>query len=240
MMAVALQFLMFFVPLRYIQCFLSLGFAGCLFAFSIVEDFKNDLNRFNEMAKSKQPTSQIKRQLNELGIHYRNLKKLSSFIYLLIKLSDSVCFQSITFIENVCDFFQTSRIYCGHIFDHINSALHRYNFGIIHDNADDSSGCKRSKFLSKCGGIWKSPRCWCCCWFNSLRDFMSLEFVHFLQAHEFICTFCNWTWKTCEFVRLWNYKTHICLIWPVWINKFVENILKKLKVENSYTGFWLF
>lgn len=45
------------LQLRYTQCFLTLGLAGLLFAFSIVKDIKNNLNEFNKMAKTRRSQS---------------------------------------------------------------------------------------------------------------------------------------------------------------------------------------
>lgn len=50
---------------RYIYCFLSIGFTGFLFSFSVMKDIKNELKVFDEQAKSKQSMSEIKEKLNK-------------------------------------------------------------------------------------------------------------------------------------------------------------------------------
>lgn len=79
--AVALQLRFAVIPLRYIQCFLTLGFAGLLFSFSIVKDLNHSLKLFNRMAskkaKTKQNQSELMDALFEL-IRFTNLRELSS------------------------------------------------------------------------------------------------------------------------------------------------------------------
>lgn len=82
LIAVALQFQMGFLPLRYMQCFLNFAIAAFLFSFSTVKDFKNDIIRFDKIAKSKHKTQlAIMGKLNELGICSMNLRKLGSLIH---------------------------------------------------------------------------------------------------------------------------------------------------------------
>ena len=75
-MAVGLQLSLAFLPLRYIECFLTLGLAGLLFSFSIVKDVNYSLKLFNKMAKTKQSRPELMDSLFEL-IRFTNLRELS-------------------------------------------------------------------------------------------------------------------------------------------------------------------
>ena len=102
-MAVALEFLGVFSGLCYIQCFLIFGFASFLFSFSVVKDFKNDIHRCNESAKSDQlQLNVVIKALNELGIRSMNLRQLSSFIISMINKSKQLNYDFYSMI------FQTS------------------------------------------------------------------------------------------------------------------------------------
>lgn len=75
-MAVALQMHMASILISYIECFLTLGFAGLLFAFTVVDDIKGDLNRFNEIAKHKRSQPNCMEKLTKLIRFHINLKEL--------------------------------------------------------------------------------------------------------------------------------------------------------------------
>lgn len=64
--AVALQVIFALEPFRYVECFLTYGFAGLLLAFSIVEDIKIDLNRFNAFTTSKHRATHATKKLSKL------------------------------------------------------------------------------------------------------------------------------------------------------------------------------
>lgn len=79
LIAVSVQAQVILVQLRHIQCFLTLGFAGLLFAFSIVEDIKDNLNEFNKMAKTRRSqSSKTMEQLTKIICYHINLRELSS------------------------------------------------------------------------------------------------------------------------------------------------------------------
>lgn len=85
LMAVALQIQIASVLIQYIETFLTLGFAGLLFIFSLVKDLINDLKRFNKTAKSKKsqlPT--VKELLANLICYDINLTELSSTKFIQI------------------------------------------------------------------------------------------------------------------------------------------------------------
>lgn len=66
------------IIIRYIECFLTLGFAGLLFEFSFVKDIKSDLKQFNKIAKNKKSKSPIiEEQLVKLINFDVNLRELS-------------------------------------------------------------------------------------------------------------------------------------------------------------------
>lgn len=78
-LAVAIQFHMMSIQLQYIEAFLTLGGAGLVFAFTIVEDIKIRLIEFNKIAKFKKSLlSNIMEQLANVILYHRNLKELSS------------------------------------------------------------------------------------------------------------------------------------------------------------------
>lgn len=60
---------MVLMPLRYIECFLTYGFAGLLLAFSIVKDIKSDLKQFNKIAQTKRSVSHAPKMLSKI-IHF--------------------------------------------------------------------------------------------------------------------------------------------------------------------------
>lgn len=76
--AVALQFHMALVIIRYIECFFTLGLAGLIFAFTLIKDIKTNLKQFNKIAKNKRSKLQnIVEELVKLIRFDINLRELS-------------------------------------------------------------------------------------------------------------------------------------------------------------------
>lgn len=75
----SLQVHMFLMIARYIECFFLLSLAGFLFEFSFVNDIKNDLRQFDEIAiNQKSNLPDIKELLGKLINFDVNLRQLSS------------------------------------------------------------------------------------------------------------------------------------------------------------------
>lgn len=80
LIAVALEIQMTIALLRYIECFVVLGFAGLLFAFSAIKDIKSDWNRFDKIARNKTTQCRSKKQLSKTICFHINLRELSHYI----------------------------------------------------------------------------------------------------------------------------------------------------------------
>lgn len=89
--AIAVQFEITLIILRYIECFLTLGLAGLLLAFYTIKDIKNDLNLFNGIAKAKKSQSRSYKKLGKWIYFHINLRELSSSQF---KFRITVFFQS--------------------------------------------------------------------------------------------------------------------------------------------------
>lgn len=129
-MAVVLLTHMALIIIRYIECFLTLGFAGLLFEFSFVKDIKSDLKQFNKIAKNKKSKSPIIEE---------QLVKLINFDVDLRQLSLSNHTKTSSIVKLLC-LFQIAGAYCRSVFNYIGGSLHRmyvYNMSIV---TDDSSG----------------------------------------------------------------------------------------------------
>ena len=74
---IVIELQMVSISLHYINTFLTLGFTGLIFAFSIVKDIKNELNHFNGIAKIKKSSSHCMEKLTKLIRLHANLKELS-------------------------------------------------------------------------------------------------------------------------------------------------------------------
>lgn len=66
-----------YLPLLYIECFVTLGLAGLFYSFSIVKDVTYSLRLFNKMARTKRTRSKLMESIVEI-IRFMNLRELSS------------------------------------------------------------------------------------------------------------------------------------------------------------------
>lgn len=72
--AVLIQFKMAAMPIRFIDCFGSFGLTAFLFATTVAEDWKNDIQAINENVQNKPAHDHILEQLIDL-IRYTNIKQ---------------------------------------------------------------------------------------------------------------------------------------------------------------------
>lgn len=78
LIAVAVQLQIHLIFFRYIACFFTLVCAQLMFVFSVVKDIKGELNRFNEIARTKKTQCRSMKQLSEIISIHISLKELSS------------------------------------------------------------------------------------------------------------------------------------------------------------------
>lgn len=197
--AVLLELYMVWFPLRFISCFLTLGFSGLVFSFSIVKDVRDRLDEFNKIAKTKQPLPNIFEPLFVL-IRFTNLRELSS----------SNCKMAKFLNENQCGFFSALKIaqlHRGHFANPIDTYLYWSYWSVMPCNALDSSRIGSSKFY-RCSNVSIAQHLIVFNFlFNFLFDSMPLATQRFSDAVWII--FLVFLGIVFHFRYMWNWWTNV-------------------------------
>lgn len=82
--AISVQFFAVYMPLRYIECFVSLGVTIFLFSLSLAKDIGNFVRAIDESARAKKHREIICKQISKM-IQFTNLQGLVVLFHFLLK-----------------------------------------------------------------------------------------------------------------------------------------------------------